>query len=246
MVHLLQALGVLVALLMSQGATADRLRLVGDAWPPFTDATMVNGGLATELVTTALARAGYISEFQQVPWTRALLGLGEGRYDIIVNAWYSEDRTRIGQFSAGYLMNRVVFLRPKGSEVLYRGDYTELHPYSIAVVRGYSYAAGFDGDEKLHKVPVQNFPLAARMLVAKRVQLTLEDEMVARYHLLRESPRVRANIEFLPVPLSENRLRILVSLKHPDHEKIVADFDREMAAMKADGTYDRLLQRSGL
>jgi polar amino acid transport system substrate-binding protein len=51
---------------------------------------LVNGGLATDIVSTALARAGYASEFEQVPWARALMGVGDGRYDVVVNAWYDE------------------------------------------------------------------------------------------------------------------------------------------------------------
>ena len=41
-------------------------------------------------------------------------------------------------------------------------------------------------------------------------------------------------MEFLPKPLSENSLHILVSLKNPEHAQIVAGFDREIAKMKAD------------
>ncbi|MCX7078093.1 MAG: amino acid ABC transporter substrate-binding protein, partial [Pseudomonas sp.] len=64
--------------------------------------------------------------------------------------------------------------------------------------------------------------------------------------LARESPRVRNSVEFLPKPLSENSLHILVSLKNPEHQQIVAGFDREIAAMKADGSYDRLLRQHGM
>ena len=77
--------------------------------------------------------------------------------------------------------------------------------------------------------------MAVRMVAADRVKLTLEDEYVARYYLARESPKVRNAVEFLPKSLSENSLHILVSLKNPQHEQIVAGFDREIAAMKADG-----------
>lgn len=120
MLHLLRVSYLLGLLLVAQPASADRLRLVADAWPPFTDATMVNGGLATELVTTALARAGYASEFDQVPWARALLGIDEGRYDVLVNAWYSDERTRIGQFSGSYLQNRILFIKARIADRLQR------------------------------------------------------------------------------------------------------------------------------
>ncbi|MGC5699537.1 transporter substrate-binding domain-containing protein [Pseudomonas sp. NFXW11] len=245
MLRLHRALALIVLLLLGQGASAEKLRLVADAWPPFTDATLVNGGVATDIVSTALARAGYSSEFEQVPWARALLGIGEGRYDVLVNAWYNDERTQLGQFSSEYMLNRVRFLKRKDAPLEYN-NLKQLHEYPIAVVRGYAYSSEFDNDPDLHKVPVHNFAMAVRMLAADRVKLTLEDEYVARYYLARESPRVRNAVEFLPKPLSENSLHILVSLKNPEHAQIVARFDKEIAAMKADGSYERLLRQHGM
>lgn len=237
---------LLALLLTTQPVLAHKLRLVADIWPPFTDASMANGGLATELVTTALTNAGYTTEFEQVPWARAMLGLSEGRYDVLINAWYSDERTQIGVFSSGYWLNRIMFIKRKNVPVQYHGDLAAFYAASIAVVRGYAYAPAFDIDDQLHKVPVHNFSMAVRMLAAERVDLTLEDELVARYFLQREPQAVRDRLEFLPEPLTENRLRILVSLKTPDHDKIVAAFDREIDAMKANGSYDRLMKRYGM
>lgn len=245
MPRLHRAFALIGLLLLIQSAAAEKLRLVADVWPPFTDATLVNGGLATDIVSTALARAGYASDFEQVPWARALLGVGEGRYDVLVNAWYNYERTKVGQFSAGYLINRIRFLKRKDAPIEFN-DLQQLHSYPIAVVRGYAYSAAFDEDESLQKIPVHGFAMAVRMVAADRVKLTLEDEYVARYYLARESPKVRNAVEFLPKSLSENSLHILVSLKNPQHEQIVAGFDREIAAMKADGSYERLMKQHGM
>ena len=205
---------------------------------------MFNGGLATDIVTTALARAGYASEFEQAPWARALKGVGDGRYDVLVNAWYDDARKQVGQFSAEYLLNRVRFIKRRDDPLQFQ-NLEQLHGLPVAVVRGYAYATAFDQDMQLQKVPVHNFAMAVRMLAAQRVRLTLEDEYVARFYLARESARVRNAVEFLPKPLSENSLHILVSLKHPEHAQIVAGFDREIAGMKADGSYARLLKLHG-
>ena len=245
MPRLHRAFALIGLLLLTQSAAAEKLRLVADAWPPFTDSTLVNGGLATDIVSTALARAGYASDFEQVPWARALLGVGEGRYDVLVNAWYTDDRTKLGQFSGEYLLNRVRFLKRKDTPIEYN-NLEQLHAYPIAVVRGYAYSPEFDDDVALQKVPVHSFSMAVRMVAANRVKLTLEDEYVARYYLARESTKVRNAVEFLPKPLSENSLHILVSLKNPRHEQIVAGFDREIAAMKVDGSYQRLMEQHGL
>jgi polar amino acid transport system substrate-binding protein len=245
MPRLNRAFALIGLLLVAETVAAEKLRLVADAWPPFTDATLFNGGLATDIVSTALARAGYASDFEQVPWARALLGIGEGRYDVLVNAWFNEERTRLGQFSGEYLVNRVRFLKRKDAPIEF-SNLQQLHTYPIAVVRGYAYSPTFDEDVSLQKIPVHNFAMAVRMVAADRVKLTLEDEYVARYYLARESPKVRNAVEFLPKPLSENGLHILVSLKNPQHEQIVAGFDRAIAAMKADGSYAQLMKRHGM
>lgn len=245
MSRLLRAMGLLGLLLVAQDVLAQKLRLAGDAWAPYSDVSLLNGGLSTDLIRTALGRAGYSTEYEQVPWARAVHGVSEGRYDVLINAWYSEDRTRIGQFSGEYLINRLRFLKRKTSSIDYQ-SLTQLHPYSIAVVRSYAYSPAFDSDAELKKVLVASFSTAVRMLAAGRVELTVEDEYAARFALSREPDEVRDNVEFLPKSLSENSLHILVSLKNPEHEKIVADFDKAIAAMKADGTYDKLFKLHGL
>ncbi|SEJ56618.1 ABC transporter substrate-binding protein [Pseudomonas sp. NFR16] len=245
MPRLLLAMALLGMLLIADQAWAQKLRLAGDAWAPYSDTSLLKGGLSTDLIQTAFARAGYSTEYEQVPWARAVHGVSEGRYDVLINAWYSEDRTLIGQFSQAYLINRLRFIKRKDADVDFQ-NLVQLHPHSIAVVRGYAYSPEFDADALLKKVPVASFSTAVRMLVAGRVELTVEDEYAARFALSHEPAQVRDSVEFLPRSLSENSLHILVSLKHPDHEKIVADFDKAIAAMKADGSYDTLFKLHGL
>lgn len=245
MSRLLRAVVVLGMLLIAQTSMAQTLRLVGDAWAPYADVSLLNDGLSTDLIRTALGRAGYTTEYEQVPWARAVHGVGEGRYDVLINAWYSDDRAQIGQFSREYLVNRLRFLKRKDSAVDYK-NLPQLQPYSIAVVRSYAYSPAFDNDADLKKVQVASFSTAVRMLAAGRVELAVEDEYAARMALSREPEEVRDNVEFVPRSLSENSLFILVSLKTPGHDKIVADFDKAIAAMKADGSYDKLLKLHGL
>ncbi|HAB02385.1 MAG TPA: amino acid ABC transporter substrate-binding protein [Pseudomonas sp.] len=241
---LLCALGLSILLLATPAIGLERLRLVADSWPPFSDRSMPGGGLATSLVTTALSRAGYTSAYEEVPWARALLGIGEGRYDVLINAWYTDARAQLGQFSEAYLTNRIRLLQRRGEALRYR-EQADLYPYSIAVVRDYAYSAQFDGDTRLHKVAVRNFSSAVRMLAAGRVNLAVEDEYVARYNLQREPQHVRDAVVLVEPALAENSLHILVSLKHPHHAQIIQRFEQALASMKADGSYARLLRQHG-
>jgi polar amino acid transport system substrate-binding protein len=224
-----------VLLILTPCAWGQSLRLVADLWPPYVDVSLPGGGLATQIVTTAFARAGYTTTLEQVPWARAVQGIADGRYDVLITVWYSDERTRIGQHSAGYFSNRILFWRRRGSGIDFNQDLAALHGYPIAVSRGYAYSPAFNQNQCLEKVQVKNFAMALGMLAAGRVSLALEEEHVGRYLLAQQPAAVQAQVEALPVPLSETDLRILVSLKTPDHTHIVEAFDQAIASMKADG-----------
>ncbi|MBN0764808.1 amino acid ABC transporter substrate-binding protein, partial [Pseudomonas aeruginosa] len=49
----------------------------------------------------------------------------------------------------------------------------------------------------------------------------------------------------LPIPLGENGLHLLVSLRNPRHDEIVDGFDLAIRGMRDDGSYQRLLERYG-
>jgi polar amino acid transport system substrate-binding protein len=231
---------LLVLLSLAPCAWSQSLRLVADLWPPYVDASLPGGGLAAQVVTVALARAGYTTTLEQVPWARAVQGVGDGRYDVLITVWYDDERNRIGQHSAGYFSNRILFWRRRGSAISFDHDLAALRNYPIAVSRGYAYSPAFTQNQSLEKVQVKNFAMALGMLAAGRVSLALEDELVGRYLLAQQPPIVQALIEPMPVALAETDLRILVSLKTPDHAHIVSAFDEAIAAMKADGTLKAL------
>lgn len=231
----------LVWLTLMAFAEAQFLQLAGDRWPPYVDTTLPGDGLATSIVRSALSRAGYSTEFSQVPWARAVQGVAEGRYDVLVTVWYNEERNGFGQHSSGYLTNRILFWRKQGSAIEFNRDLSALKDYPIAVSRGYAYSPAFVSAKNLLKVPVRNFAMAAEMLVVGRVALALEDERVGR-QVLSQSPRpMQDQVEPLDTPLAEPDLRILVSLKRPDHDAIIRGFDKAIASMRADGTLQALL-----
>lgn len=228
----------------SASVSAESLRLVANTWPPFNDVNLLNNGLSSDLVITALKRAGYSSSYFQVPWARVLHGLQVADYDIVVSAWHDEERTGYGVFSQPYLVNRIHFLRRKGSDVQFH-TLSDLGSNAIAVVRGYVYQHDFDSDASLTRVPVVDFAMGARMLAAGRVQLTLEDELVARHYFQYELRGIEDQLEFLPEPLSENGLHILVRKSHPHAAQIVERFNLAMQAMREDGTYAKIFAAHG-
>ncbi|MDN6856861.1 transporter substrate-binding domain-containing protein [Pseudomonas sp. CAN2814] len=242
----LRLLLILLCLCAATSARAGEvLRVAADRWPPYADRQLPGNGVAVRLVQAALTRAGYASEYVEVPWPRVLHGVENGEYDLVADAWYSAERERFGEYSEPYLVNRVRLIKRHGSSITF-SKLADLYPYRIAMVRGYAYSAEFDGDPKLQRVPVFSFVNAALMLQAGRVDLTLEDEITARLHLNGDLAELKGQLEFLPLPLTENGLHILVGRHNPHHAEIVAAFNKAIREMRADGSYDELMREYGL
>jgi len=240
-----RALLLPLLLLPWAAADAEHLRLVADTWPPFTDQRLPGNGVAVELVTTALSRAGYTSEYREMPWNRAVLGLQQADFDVLVNAWFTEERTEFGYFSQPYLTNRIRLIQRKGADITFT-QLSDLYPYRIAALRGYAYSRAFDHDNSLRTVDVSSFRSAAHMVQRGRVALALEDEYVARFQFSHQLKDIADQLEFLPMPLSENGLHILIRLSHGKHAEIARRFDAAIAAMRKDGSYAAIMSRHDL
>lgn len=220
------------------------LRLAANFWPPYTDQRALNGGLASDLVRSALHRAGYTTMQSEVPWARVLRGLRIGDYDVAVSAWYSDERREFADFSQAYLINQVRLVQRRGRSIRFE-QLADLYKYRIAVARGYAYSPDFDDDDRLSKFVVQDFAAGARMVQAQRLDLAVEDELVARYLFKGELASISGELEFLPRSLSESGLHILVSHQHPRHRQIVEDFDQAITAMHRDGSYAQIFRKHG-
>ena len=81
----------------------------------------------------ALKRAGYTTSYAEVPWERAVRGLKRGDYDVLINAWYSLERTEYGYYSQPYLVNRIRFLQRKGSRIRFE-TLADLYPYTLSLI----------------------------------------------------------------------------------------------------------------
>ncbi len=235
------ALTLCALLLFCSGpSVAAELKLATSPWPPYVDEHLPGKGLAIKLVTTALARAGYTTRLRIESWTRTLEGTDIGVYDVIPTAWYSEARARAFSFSKPYLTNNIMLLKRKDDPFTYH-DLSDLKGRVIGIISGYAYGPAFDAAGNFYRVNSKHLVENLTKLRLGQIDLTLDDERVLQHDLEKYMSNSQDQFVILPKPLSVNGLHIAVSKQRPDHEKIVADFDKAMEAMKQDGEYERIL-----
>lgn len=233
-------IGLLLAL-SSMGAHAATVTAAQDPWPPFViDA---NKGISVELVKQALATQGYELDMRIMPWARALSEVEEGNIDILVGAWFTEARTKSLRFSQEYLKNQVKFIQLSGGSFELDG-LASLKGKSIGIVRGYGYGDEFMQAD-LNRQEASDLQTNLKKLLDGRIDLTLEDEVVAKAIMVQQGMDV-SKFAFTANALSTNPLHIASGLKNPRSQELIDAFNKGLAVITADGTLDKILTNYGV
>ena len=91
------------------------VRLLANTSPPYADRKLPEQGLALELVSHILTRAGYDPDISIEIWSRAMEGVRIGLYDALATAWYSEERDQDFLFSEPYLESQLILVKLRSS-----------------------------------------------------------------------------------------------------------------------------------
>jgi len=211
-------------------------------WPPYSAEELPGQGLAVDLVTTALKRAGYTTQLRVDTLDRILEGSQLGVYDVFATPWYSDERNRYLAFSEPYLESTIRFIRRKETRFDYDG-LPSLKGMKIGIVKDYAYDEAFSQLRDLNTTSERNLIQNLLKLTQRRIDLTLDDELVLQYEINRFLPHTQTQLEFVSEPLAVRGVHIGVSRKHPEYARIVADFNAAIAAMKKDGSYNKIVQQ---
>ena len=115
-------------------------------------------------------------------------------------------------------------------------DINSLEGKIIGTIRGYGYSEDFINATNFKRENVADFMQNIKKLIAKRIDLTLEDEIVANYQIEQENPKLFERIRFLKTPLSYRNLYISSGYKNPRHKEIIEAFDKGLKIIKTNGT----------
>lgn len=229
--------------IFSQNLLAQDLSVVHTGnWPPYAAQELPGQGLAVELVTTALQRAGHTVKLRVDSLERILEGSKLGVYDVFATPWYSDDRNRFLDYSDPYIDSTIRFIKRKDTDFKYTG-LPSLEGMTVGVVQDYAYDPGFDQARDFRKSSERNLIQNLLKLTQRRLQLVLDDELVLQYEINRFMPAAMKNLEFVQRPLAVRGVHIGVSRKNPEHAVIVADFNKAMQEMIDDGSYSTIVEK---
>jgi polar amino acid transport system substrate-binding protein len=235
--------GALLALatLFCGPARADAIAIAGcENYAPYSDATLPGFGFANDLTAQILRQAGYDPTVTMLPWLRALEGTEAGTFDVLPSTWYTENRAKTLLFSAPIAESRLVFVKPADSPFEFR-SLEDLRGLAVGIVSGYTYEPDFMTSSLFQRSAVTDIVLNLRMVAARHIDLTLDDELTLRFIIHSRTPELAPLLTLTHGVLSEQPLFVAISRKRPDADKLLAVFNAGLARMRADGSYRRLL-----
>lgn len=235
---------LIVSTLLSFYACAATITAAQDPWAPFVQKDSANPGVSVEIITEAFKSQGHTVDFKIMPWTRALNEVKSGKVDVLVATWFTNERTTYLKYSDPYLENSLKFIMRKGDGFEYSGM-ESLSGKTVGIIRNYGYGDAFLAATNFKKPEANDLVSNAKKLMAKRIDLTLEDELVAKSTLSGAGMNL-ADFDFSSNALSVNPLHVTAGLANPNHEAYIAAFNKGLAEIKANGTFDSILAKYGI
>jgi polar amino acid transport system substrate-binding protein len=203
------------------------------------------GGISVELLRELFGRLGVEVAVELHPWKRTLKLAEFGKVDGIPLLMRNSERDRFLAFTEVLFESRELFHYRKDRFGRFSWqDYTDLEEYTIGLVSGYTYGPEFLQAVKDFNLKVKYANSSRQnlhMLYAGRVDLCLEEEMVARF-MINENENWKDSLKVAPKPVSVYPYYMAVS-KKSEAVALLEPINRIIADMKKDGTVNRLLGR---
>lgn len=205
-------------------------------------------GLNADLVRAALKGMRCEAQFVELPWARALRELELGRLDILPGAFRTPERDKFAYFSRP--VNRspnVLFIAKRAMGHYKPKTLADLSGtgFRMGAQIGVAYGADYDALIKTPVFAAQITPVTSRRSAWKMIELDRLDGIIA--------DEISGLVELQQMGLSDAILKTEVIVSGEAAQmalsqtsltpEFVADFDRSLNAMMADGRYKKILER---
>ncbi len=218
----------------SSAAPKNVLRLVASDYPPFEMARPDEGlsGFDYEVVTKSFEITGYRTHIRFMPWNRAIAEVESGKAAAVLSCAYRAQRQEFALYSDQ--------ISSSTDGVFYRKDHiapevttiTDLIGRSVAAVQGYATHSRLQ-DIGANPIGVPDDAAGLKMLEVGRFDYFFNGRQATDFRIRQLG--MSGKFDFSAT--EDKPLFLCISKAYPEAERILADFNRGLSILKADGTY---------
>ncbi len=213
--------------------------------PPFYGKNLPENGVIAAITREAFQRAGYQFEIKFMPWKRALGGAQNGLFDGVLGLYITQERERSLFFTDTIYQSQQVFIRKTTLKKKHqpKQDFNQL---LIAVQLG-THQAMAAREQGFNVYPTNTNFNSLVLLAKERVDLALMSYEHFRYiQGSEEGKKINWNeIQVVTPPFHSYGIYNAFSRKLPHGDEITQTFNKQLLAMKQDGSYEQILSRFG-
>jgi polar amino acid transport system substrate-binding protein len=226
-------------------AQAAELRLVSLSYPPyvFLDSGKPSG-MAVDIAAEIFRRAGQEIKIEVMPWARALDEVKSGAADAIFPIAKNAEREAFLDYPTNVFVSQTIALyAKKDAAVSFSGDLAALAAAKIGIVNQMSYGGKVDAVIKsgtltnLDRSNDSNTNM--QKLIGGRFELMPSNRAVAAF--IAKKNGMTQEIKELS-PEIESIATYIAFAKARSGSKVREDVDHALDAMRADGSYDKIIE----
>ncbi len=244
MKYYLRSFYILLLFLLSPLTVAETVKVITVDWPPFYARDLPGNGFVTEIAREAFKRKGHTLDITFAPLKRAKNLTRKGEFHGLFGCWINDiSRSHYNISKAKLASGDGHFLTLAGSN-LNNLKPTDLAGKRIGIVRGYGVSdklqSMFDSGEAI-RVEVSRIKQLLKMIQLKgRIDLILENELVAKYEFKKSYPGREYNLKTVGKDDIDGGLYICWSKNNEAADKFRPDFDEAIREMHRDGTLQHI------
>ncbi len=219
----------------------ENISLVVNTWPPYVDAALDDDGLAMKIVKTAFKRAGHTATIRIESWQKALEGSEIGAYDVVGAIWKTKERKTKLLYSDSYLTNNIVLIANVNNQQIKFDSLKDLEGILVGVLKDYAYDDKFMKDPRILKFQANRLTQNLIAVQQGKLDVAVADKRLAQYELKHFMGNNMNDFQFLPNPLTSRKLYIAAPIANAQSKTLIKHFNKGLAAIKKDGTYQKIL-----
>ncbi len=237
-------LGLLLSVssLQALADTPKTVTLSASTSPPYSDRKLPDQGLAMEIVTHVFKQAGYNSDIQFESWSRAMEGVNIGLVDALAAVWYSDDRAKDFLYSEPYIPAKLILLKLRADPTRYT-DVSRLRGKRLGTQVDFAYGIDFDTIPGLRVVPENHAIQNLLGLLNGSVDVVIGDQRTLAMQLHEYLPGDVHKFEVVDANLPTRDRHVAASRSIDNEDKLIADFNRALAAARKDGSYAAIIAK---
>ncbi|MGE5370537.1 MAG: substrate-binding periplasmic protein [Solirubrobacterales bacterium] len=227
-----------------QKTSANRVVIEACEWEPYTGTKLSGKGFLSEIAVAALTERGYEVEIRIVPWARALKDSKTGVCDGLLGASYTEERKAFLDYPDAIWVSNMVLFGRKGRNVQYT-KIEALAPATIGVLNGSLTEKLIENVKGIKVVKVANVEQNVKMLALGRIDYMIDIRDGVEYLLNGKLASLKDQVMLVNPPIFKDNLYLAFS-KRSKRPLLARDFNMGLKAIKANGTYDRIVTKHGM